>query len=492
MKILTEGIRILIAVAIIGCGVGVFQWLGKAPDPPKKDLVRATEGVTTEPISIRAGGMDIDVDGVAVPYREIPVAAEVAGRITQMAGKIRPGKYVEKGDVLLQLDDRDYQFEVDRLNKEIVQAKRSLEELKVEIENADNLYNLAILERNLREKEKKRVVDLKAVKAASVADVDMAERALIQAKNGVAQVSNQRAAIESRRERLEAGVQLKKVQLERATLDLQRATVRAPISGVIVEAPAEEDAYVQRGAPLLTIEDTSRVEIRCQLQLDQLFWLWRLTNQNAAGSQDLNVPLSPSYEIPHAEATVSLTIGDRHNAQTFEWDAELSRFEGIGLDSQTRTMPCRVVVNNPRAARFSGDVKVLDKHIRPPALIRGMFVDVRIKIPFDEDLLGVPDTAIRPGGSVWVYEPAKSGEEDGRLRIEEVDVIRYTSDFTALVRKSELLDDGARVVTTPLIAVEDGMKVRDSAFEEAADKEDGSESDMSVQQEPSKDKDDPA
>lgn len=476
-KYLIEGLRVLISLAIIGVGFAFMAWLGERPKPPKKEIIETLEMVETRRIELRNDGLSIDVDGVAVPYREIPVAAEVSGRITQMDDKVRAGKYVQQGDFLLQLDERDYKFEVQRLESEIKQAENSLKELEVDRENQKGLLELAKSDLELREGELVRVKNLQKKRAASASELDMAKRAVLQAKNAVAQVENQINAIDSRKDRLAAGVELKEVQLQRAKLDLTRARVTAPISGIVVDAPAEQDAYVQRGAPLLTIEDTSRVEVRCQLKLDELYWLLRQsTGAQSASEQLISAAIRPAdYEIPHADAKVRLRIGDSRKPLRFEWDAELSRFEGIGLDERTRTIPCRVVVRNPRSARAinAANEKIdLPLGVQPPALIRGMFVDVEIQVPLNEPMLAIPDIAIQPGGTVWVFQPTSEPGEVGELRIVDVDIVRFTDDGNALVRPGGELRPNAEVVVSPLIAASNGMPVKkpSSSSSEADDK----------------------
>ena len=62
-----------------------------------------------------------DADGIVVPYREIEISAEVAGRITKREEVCRAGNYVEKDQLLVEIDPRDYTLEVDRLKAELRQ-----------------------------------------------------------------------------------------------------------------------------------------------------------------------------------------------------------------------------------------------------------------------------------------------------------------------------------------------------------------------------------
>ncbi len=446
-KILLELVRFLIAVAILAGAYAVFRKMGTGEAP----TLRATDEerakiVETFVVQAHESGLDIEVNGVAAPYREIPVAAEVAGRIVRKSPNCRAGRYVEQGEELILLDDADYVLEVARLNKEIEQAVGNLKELDVEKDNVKKLLLLSEEDLEIQRREVNRLVSLQQKKAASVADVDQAQRVRIAAENGLTQLRNQLRLHNSRQVRLEAAEALKQVQLERAKLDLERTRVRAPISGVIVVSPAEEDAFVQRGSPLMTVEDTSRVEVRCQLKMEELYWLWGLTNRQASASTESNPGLPRrDYEIPQAPVTVVYELGD----QQYRWRGQLSRFEGIGLDERTRTMPCRVLVHDPTKVQMpKGQVAVA-----PPTLVRGMFVKVQIHVAAEEPLLRIPEFSIRPGESVWVFD-------SGKLRVVPVSIVRIAKGF-AVVRKSQMLVAGARVVISPLVAPRNGMPIRE-------------------------------
>ncbi|MBT7256007.1 MAG: biotin/lipoyl-binding protein, partial [Planctomycetaceae bacterium] len=52
--------------------------------------------------------MTVQADGVVVPFREIQLAAQVAGRIDHKSENCRAGRQVKQGDELFRIDQRDY------------------------------------------------------------------------------------------------------------------------------------------------------------------------------------------------------------------------------------------------------------------------------------------------------------------------------------------------------------------------------------------------
>ncbi|MEK6248235.1 MAG: HlyD family efflux transporter periplasmic adaptor subunit, partial [Planctomycetales bacterium] len=247
-----------------------------------------------------------------------------------------------------------------------------------------------------------------------------------------------------RLERARVDVQRIKAEWDKAVEDVKRTTIRAPISGVITEDMVEAGAFVQRGTPLTKIEDTSKVEIHFDLQLDQLQWLWKY---GSTGDSTATAKAIRSYELPKLPATVTLEVGD----QDYVWNGRLARYNGAGVNAATRTVPCVAIVDNPTrlVSDTSDDSGALAP---PPALLRGMFVSIQLKIKPRSPLLSIPEAAIRPGNRVWVLR-------DGKLVIEPVKVMLST-ELESLVAAGGALQVGDKVIVSPLSIAANGMPLR--------------------------------
>ena len=179
--------------------------------------------------------------------------------------------------------------------------------------------------------------------------------------------------------------------LKKARLDLQRTQVFAPADGVIVSDFVEQDSYVQRGTLLLTLEDTAKAEVKCKLQMEDLYWLWDLSSPSA-GSLSRRRRRTPTTF--RRRTWRSFIVWRATTIWSTSGKVDLTRYDGLGLDEKTRTVPCRVVVDEPRqrtSTHSSG----------PPALLRGMYVTIRIQVDPQTPLLDIPEVAVRPGNKVW-------------------------------------------------------------------------------------------
>jgi multidrug efflux pump subunit AcrA (membrane-fusion protein) len=105
---------------ILGAGITIFMALGKQPPPPRvESAADAAVPVQTAVVLPQEEGIDVVTDGVVVPIREVTLAAEVAGRVVMKSPACQAGEHVTKGTLLLQIDPRDYELDVERLEREV-------------------------------------------------------------------------------------------------------------------------------------------------------------------------------------------------------------------------------------------------------------------------------------------------------------------------------------------------------------------------------------
>ncbi|MCX7404954.1 MAG: biotin/lipoyl-binding protein, partial [Planctomycetia bacterium] len=124
----------IVPLLILGAATAAFVLLG-SQKPPARRVPEAPSAVAvrTTPLQYIDRRIEIDVDGVVVPLREVTLAAEVPGRIRRKSEACRAGQSVKAGDVLFEIDPRDYQLEVQRLEGEVRQAALNIEEIDEEL-----------------------------------------------------------------------------------------------------------------------------------------------------------------------------------------------------------------------------------------------------------------------------------------------------------------------------------------------------------------------
>src|SRR5688572_1815848 len=144
----------ILPTLLVALGVGGLYAMIRGRNTANRDRPHELAPlVQTVSVLAHQGGIDLPVDGVVAPYREIELAAEVPGRILKKNPDCRAGRFVAKGSLLLEIDPRDYQLDLQRLNEQLQQADASLAECDVESANVAKLIVLAQEEHDLQKKE---------------------------------------------------------------------------------------------------------------------------------------------------------------------------------------------------------------------------------------------------------------------------------------------------------------------------------------------------
>ena len=402
----------IIPFLLVAVGVGVMIGM-KRPIPGKKPPIEdnraalLTQMLAADVQTVRALAevsevLEIPVSGTVVPFREIQLAAEVAGRITEKNPNTRSGNFVEEGSELYRIDPRDYELEVERVTRRLDQERASLAEQQQDIDNAMRLVEVAEQEMLLAEAEVARFERLGG-NFRSEAELDSAKRARLASMTQRVTIQNQVSLLLSRRTRLESAVKLAETELEQAQLNLQRTVVRAPVSGRVVTEQVEADSYVQRGTPLVTIEDTSSVEVAVNVRMDQLYWI--LDQQHLSSDSLVNAAQASHYQLPRNEVKVVYQLSGRESAR-YEWKGVLARYDGAGIDPQSRTVPIRVLVDKPGEYLINGQPARESSMSGPSSLVRGMFVEVVIEAKPATPLLLVPKLSVKPAtgsNQIWKF-----------------------------------------------------------------------------------------
>ncbi|MFP6649158.1 MAG: hypothetical protein VB817_06840 [Pirellulaceae bacterium] len=143
--------------------------------------------------------------------------------------------------------------------------------------------------------------------------------------------------------------------------------------------------------------------------MDDLYWIW---NQQQASSEE---GLVDQYELPETPVDVMYELVGRVGA-TYHWQGRLERYDGLGLDQETRTVPVRVVVDQPHRERIAGDSG-------PRTLVRGMYVTINIRCRPVSPLIRIPERAVQPGNRVWFVTPGEGGQGELGL-VNKINLVR--------------------------------------------------------------------
>lgn len=430
--------RIAISVVCLLAGVGIaFGLFMLKKQPTQRAETKPSVLVSVEEVQAYSGPLSLELTGLVVPFREINIISEVTGRVVYKADEFRAGRYVKAGTMLMKVDQTDYDLEIGRLEAELRQTSSSLEELEVEIAGAKELVENATKDFNLQENDFNNRLKNRA--AFSQSELDQLERGVLAAKNAMITQISRVNLLEQSRNRWASTQAVRRSDLEMAQIRRSRCIITAPADGVIISESVELNGFVQPGATILVFEDTSKAEVRCNLRQDQLDWLWQHAPQAAAQVSDNAGGTEIAYRIPRVPVQIRHVSG----SEQLEWSGVLDRFDGLGVDDRTKTIPTRISVEQP--------ITLGSRGTRP--LVRGMFVKLRIELPteplraLNRFFVELPNRSLLPGNLVWVYR-------DGKLLMKRIDVVNTFESPNGRRIVVPLVDDGLlltdQVVTTPV------------------------------------------
>lgn len=284
--------KIIVPAAIIIATI--FSVMFIKGNPPKASRfsapLKAKINVAVKPLQLIDYPVEIDSFGTVKPRTQSMLVAQVSGLIIDINEQFREGGFFEKGDVLLQLDDRDLKAEVKSAQANLLNAEQNLLE-----EQARGRQALTDWQRLGNESEPSILVLRKPQLAAAQAQVLSAQ-----------------------------------AQLEKAQLNLERTKIKAPYAGRVLNRSVDLGQVVSNNMQLATIYATDSVEIRLPIKNKDLPFI-NLPEQYRDGAKN---------QRGSAVNFTSDLIGEQ------QWQGQLIRTEGA-IDESAQQLYVVAKINDP-------------------------------------------------------------------------------------------------------------------------------------------------
>jgi len=348
----------LVGVLVIAV-LGILRFFGKS----------AKAGASAEPslrpvavalVTRRPVVNSLTLSGAFRPYQQVDVHAKVAGFIRKIYVDV--GDHVKGGQVLAILEVPELSAQVAGAKADIRRYEDAVRRSQSEIERAESThtaYHSAY----------SRLKQASESRPGLIAEQEL-DDSMAKDKETAAQIESARAALAESQSQLVAA----RADLDRLSALEAYSHITAPFAGVVTKRYADTGALIQAG----TSSSTQSMPV---VQLAE----WNKLR--------LVVPV-PESAVPqiHLGSVVQVRVGALN--RTFE--GRVARFADA-LDSQTRTMPTEIDVDN-----------------RDGTLVYGMYAEAKIILQQQNNVLTIPIQALernRAGGTVLVV--------DAQGRIEE-------------------------------------------------------------------------
>jgi len=224
----------------------------------------------------------VTTDNAYVHAEVSQISAEVPGTVTQVY--VDDNQFVEAGELLAELDNREYVVLRDQAESRLAMAEATVEHLiartelqQVNIKEVSALLASATADAQFQRKELKRYADLLRKKLIAKSRYEAQKNRSIQANAAqdasrmkLAAAKQQLAALAVEKERLLAQRDQAKANLALAVLNLEDTAIRAPVSGVIGNRTLRTGRFVNKGTLLLSIVPVEEVWVEANYKETQI------------------------------------------------------------------------------------------------------------------------------------------------------------------------------------------------------------------------------
>jgi RND family efflux transporter MFP subunit len=278
---------LLIVAVLIGCAVLVMVF---APQPKRQANDRvARMTVDTQRIAPTAYAVEIQSYGTVQPRTQSLLAAQVGGQVTRVSANFREGGFFRKGDVLLEIDPRDYQANVKVAEAGVMDARQRLQEENARAEQA------------AKDWERLGKGDVPGDLVLRKPQVLAAEARLVSAS----------------------------ASLDKARLELERTSVVAPFDGRVLRKLVGLGQVVSRNAQVGEVFATDVVEIRLPVRNHDLAFV---------DLPEHYIDTAPQEAGPRVD--IVSTLAGQH------WQGEIVRTESA-IDEVARQLHVVAQLDNP-------------------------------------------------------------------------------------------------------------------------------------------------
>ena len=390
---------VIVFLSVLGCAkkpVIDSAAAGNKPDP----LLVQTAAAQTRRID-----RSISVTGSLIPDETVNVSFEVAGRVSAIQTDF--GKTVRKGDVIAELDQREYSIQLERSKAALAQALARLGLIPGQEQTPPD--STPAMRQAVAQQDDAKFKYESAAKLVKTGDVSQERFTELEKAYRARQ-----AAVEASRDDMRtnwANMQSLRADVKMAEKRLSDTVVRAPFDGAVTAKMISAGQYIKENTTVVTLVKSSPL----RLHLD--------VPESAAG--EIGVGTSVKF------ATSALP-GQEFSATVREINPS--------LDAKSRSLTVE--------ARISG----ADGRLRP-----GMFVEVQLVTARQADVVLVPRQAVYTIAGltkVFVVRDGHASEQRVPPGLEVGDMIEVPA---------SQVKAGDRVAVSNLPALVDGAEVRGGA-----------------------------
>ena len=416
------GFRLVVCSAILLAGLLAMAALASLKKAPAQAVFQE-QAYKVEILRAQPENVPVVLTGFgeARSVRSVALSAEVSGTVIAVHPRLNLGEIIPEGDVLFQIDPRDYQSALAEAEAQVAQLENTAARLEREWDLEKRRLGVLQRTRDLALAEFQRLQRLyDESKVGTRSGVEAAEKAYNQALDQLRLLELSVAVYPVRLREARAALDAARAQRERALTQLARCTVKAPFTGRVKAKTVEHGQFLSPGTPAVTLADDSLLEIHVPLDSDDAR-RWLLFDPSSGPSE-----LAWFDNLRQVPCTVRWS----QDPDGHVWQGFLHRVVAFDRTSRTLTVAVRVPADQASRIGRSG-----------LPLVEGMFCSVDILGRTLERVVRLPQWAVTYDNKVYLAV-------ERRLKTVPVEVARLQGE-EAFISKG--LQSGDVVIVTRLV-----------------------------------------
>ncbi|MCG3159125.1 MAG: Toluene efflux pump periplasmic linker protein TtgG [Acidobacteria bacterium] len=307
-------------LAAVGLLMMTAASCGKKPEvaAEKPPVVK---GARVERVSISPIENYYEATGTVRSKTTTVLSSKIMGTVISL--RAREGDKVSAGQVLIEIDNRDANAQLQKADAGLRQAQEGLAEAEQATGAAKSAQAAAEANKRLADSTYARYQALFERKSISPLEFDE-----VKARQEMAEAEARRAAdtlkmLAAKRRQALAQIDQARAEIANAQVQVSYARIVSPISGVVVAKQTEVGSTATPGTPLLTIEDSARYRLEVAVEESQLGKIRRgeraRVRIDALGADDLEGSVSeitPAADPMSRSYTVKIDLPARQSLRS--------------------------------------------------------------------------------------------------------------------------------------------------------------------------------
>jgi len=340
-KLMRKTLPLWVLLAFVAVSAVIIYYPPEIPQratPPVPKMSVATLRVEARPYQI-----EVNSFGTVQPRTRSQLVSQVSGQVIKVSPNFREGGFFAAGDMLVEIDPRDYDIQIEVAESELADARVNLEEQKALAEQAEK--------------------DWKNIGASGRATALALRRPQVAAA--------------------EARIVSAKAKLKQAQLNRERTQIKAPFAGRVLSQNVDIGQVIANNTVLAQVYAVDVVEIRLPLKNSELGFV----------ALPEEFPLRNGAPPANKISSTAIIINNL-SAIPEAWPATLVRTAGA-FDEQTHELYVIAQIRDPYG--FAAGAHRLPLKI-------GQYVDARIQGKQLTAAIVIPNEAIYQGSYVYLVQ----------------------------------------------------------------------------------------